>query len=216
MELSLFKKSYLSKLGTANVPYKIINSAAFNSKFGNVRIYSDEYKDGWMHLIYIDEKVYVLPSELFFHASSPKFPKSAAIIPFATLTPFNPSFIGEVKAYKKNEFSTAKVTQENVSGGVKYNNVADKIEEDFKALISKYKAKSKEYATNSWDSNFVKGANILQTTKEEVLLGYVTKHLVSIVDIVKGKSATMDVIREKIGDAQIYLALLQVMFEEKN
>lgn len=117
MELSLFKKSYLSKLGTANVPYKIINSAAFNSKFGNVRIYSDEYKDGWMHLIYIDEKVYVLPSELFFHAASAKFPKSAAIIPFATLTPFNPSFIGEVKAYKKNEFTTAKVTQENVSGG---------------------------------------------------------------------------------------------------
>jgi hypothetical protein len=117
MEVSLFKKSYLSKLGESNTPYKIINSAAYNDKFGNVRIYSDEYKDGWLHLIYIDEKVYVLPNSLHFHAPSVKFPKSAAIIPFATLSPFNPSFLGEVKAYKKNEFATPKVTQENVNRG---------------------------------------------------------------------------------------------------
>lgn len=116
MELSLFKKSYLSKLGESNTPYKIISSAAYNDKFGNVRIYCDEYKDGWMHLIYIDEKVYVLPNSLHFHAPTVKFPKSAAIIPFATLSPFNPSFLGEVRAYKKNEFK-AVTMKENVSRG---------------------------------------------------------------------------------------------------
>lgn len=108
MEVNLFKKSYLSKLEESNTPYKIINSAAYNAKFGNVRIFLEEYKSGWLHLIYIDDKVYVIPSTLHFHGATQRFPKSAAIVSFDDLSPFNPSFLHEVKEYKKGEFKSSK------------------------------------------------------------------------------------------------------------
>lgn len=95
------------------------------------------------------------------------------------------------------------------------NSVGYKLEKNFNELVELYKKKNSEYATNSWDSNFIKGANILGISKEEVLLGYATKHIVSIIDIIKGKPASLDVIKEKIGDIQVYMGLLQIMFEEK-
>lgn len=95
------------------------------------------------------------------------------------------------------------------------NSVGYKLEKNFNQLVELYKKKNSEYATDSWDSNFIKGANILGISKEEVLLGYATKHIVSIIDIIKGKPASLDVIREKIGDIQVYMGLLQIMFEEK-
>lgn len=95
------------------------------------------------------------------------------------------------------------------------NSVGNKLEKNFNQLVELYKKKNSEYATNSWDSNFIKGANILGISKEEVLLGYATKHIVSIIDIIKGKPASLEVIKEKIGDIQVYMGLLQIMFEEK-
>lgn len=93
--------------------------------------------------------------------------------------------------------------------------VSNEIQQFFTALTDKFAAKSKEYATDSWDSNFVKGGRVLGVSKEQALLGYATKHLVSIMDIVEGKSATKEEIDEKFGDLIVYFSLLRVMLLEK-
>lgn len=95
------------------------------------------------------------------------------------------------------------------------NSVSEQVEWFFSTLSNKFIAKSKEYSTDSWDSNFVKGARVLGTSKEQALLGYATKHLVSIMDISEGKQATKEEIDEKFGDLIVYFSLLRVMLLEK-
>jgi len=95
------------------------------------------------------------------------------------------------------------------------NSVSEQVEWFFSTLSNKFIAKSKEYSTDSWDSNFVKGARVLGTSKEQALLGYATKHLVSIMDISEGKSYTKEEIDEKFGDLIVYFSLLRVMLLEK-
>lgn len=191
--------------------YKFLSSRAFNSTFGNVRMYKSDVQEGDCHLITIDNVVYVIPVEYIkFIPKHGKFDKEAALISFNNLVPFNDSFyIGKAKEFKKNEF-TIKEAVVNTQL-----DIPTQLQNRFNDLVKLYKKKAEEYVTDSWDSNFVKGANFLQTTKEEVLLGYVAKHIVSITDIVKGKPATKNVIEEKIGDIHIYFALLEIMLKEK-
>lgn len=82
--------------------------------------------------------------------------------------------------------------------------------------------KNAGYAAGDRDKlhNFKAGATLLRSTPEKALLGYLTKHMVSIYDLVadldSGKCASQDVWREKIGDAINYLILLEALTEERN
>ena len=90
MESILFKSTYEKQLSD----YKIIKSSAYNPRFGNVRLFKSEYEQGKLLLIEIENRIYVIPTEdLYFHPANNKFPKEAAIIPFANLVKFNTSFI---------------------------------------------------------------------------------------------------------------------------
>jgi hypothetical protein len=70
--------------------------------------------------------------------------------------------------------------------------------------------KHQEYADRDNNfSNFQKGAEILKCSKEEVMLMYATKHLVSVIEITQGKAATKAQIEEKFGDLVNYLILIE-------
>lgn len=80
-------------------------------------------------------------------------------------------------------------------------------------------AKHKEYAQDdNVFRNFDEAAGgfSLHSTSAEVLWSYMTKHLVSIKDIVaENKAADSAVISEKIGDVINYLILLEAMLNQK-
>lgn len=80
-------------------------------------------------------------------------------------------------------------------------------------------AKHKEYANDdNVFRNFDEAAGgfSLHSTSAEVLWSYMTKHLVSIKDIVaENKAADSAVISEKIGDVINYLILLEAMLNQK-
>lgn len=79
--------------------------------------------------------------------------------------------------------------------------------------------KHKEYANDdNVFRNFDEAAGgfSLHSTSAEVLWSYMTKHLVSIKDIVaENKGADSAVISEKIGDVINYLILLEAMLNQK-
>jgi hypothetical protein len=79
--------------------------------------------------------------------------------------------------------------------------------------------KHKEYAKDdNVFRNFDKAAGglSLHSTSAEVLWSYMTKHLVSIKDIVSDNvPVTNEVVSEKIGDVINYLILLEAMLNEK-
>jgi hypothetical protein len=80
-------------------------------------------------------------------------------------------------------------------------------------------AKHKEYAKDdNVFRNFDEAAGglSLHSTSAEVLWSYMTKHLVSIKDIVSDNTpVTNEVVSEKIGDVINYLILLEAMLNEK-
>jgi hypothetical protein len=73
--------------------------------------------------------------------------------------------------------------------------------------------KALEYAKGDRLHNFLRAGALLRCTPEKALLGFLTKHLVSVVDMVedldKGVSNPIPVWEEKIGDAINYLVLLE-------
>jgi hypothetical protein len=79
--------------------------------------------------------------------------------------------------------------------------------------------KHKEYAADdNVFRNFDEAAGglSLHSTSAEVLWSYMTKHLVSIKDIVSDNApVTNEVVSEKIGDVINYLILLEAMLNEK-
>lgn len=81
--------------------------------------------------------------------------------------------------------------------------------------------KGNEYAPDKYDrfAGFVRGANVMDTTPMKCLLGYFTKHLVSIQDMIKqdaqGRTHSTAEWDEKITDAINYLILLKAMGYEK-
>lgn len=82
-----------------------------------------------------------------------------------------------------------------------------------KSVMLKKKA---EYATEvDRLHNFDRAAKMLNCTKAQALMGMLSKHLVSILDIVDArKPVTIEVIEEKIGDAINYLSLLEAILKE--
>ncbi len=83
-------------------------------------------------------------------------------------------------------------------------------------------AKNKEYASDSDKlHNFKRAAAMLQCTPEKALIGMWVKHIISLLDMVdkiesgKYDSVTLKLLEEKIGDAMIYLALLEAIIKER-
>ncbi len=77
--------------------------------------------------------------------------------------------------------------------------------------------KQKEYAQNDdVFYNFRRAGDVLNTTKEKALCGMMSKHLVSVLDIVEHPDrfnhAQLD---EKIGDLIVYLCILEAMLMER-
>lgn len=80
--------------------------------------------------------------------------------------------------------------------------------------------KGEEYSSNEDRlHNFFEAAKLMRTTPEEALLGFLTKHLVSIIDIIKnvekGKIPTEETVSEKLMDAENYLILLEALLTER-
>lgn len=81
-------------------------------------------------------------------------------------------------------------------------------------------AKSREYASADdklW--NFKRGGEVLGKNQIEVLVGYMTKHLVSVIDLAKmaalGQAPSIAALDEKIGDTVNYLVLLEAAVTEE-
>jgi hypothetical protein len=228
MKVSTFENQFKHLI---NLPVKRFNSKGYSKKYGNLSVHDGEYDLNSFYYVCIDDEVMHIACP-----SIPSFDKEGkknkyGIINGSFLVSITEDYLfdrGYIESYKrlqntKQEFvksveeyrEYSRQLEEKYAEITDSTNVSLKIENNFKKLVELYKAKNKEYSTDTWDSNFIKGANILQQTKEETLLGYVTKHIVSVVDIIKGKPANLDTVKEKIGDIQIYMALLQIMFEEK-
>jgi len=79
-------------------------------------------------------------------------------------------------------------------------------------------SKATEYATDDRLHNFKRAAELQGVTKEQACLGFMTKHLVSILDMIRdnaeGRRISQERIDEKIGDAINYLVLLEALFLE--
>lgn len=75
-------------------------------------------------------------------------------------------------------------------------------------------AKRNEYASeDDVLINFKSAGKYLDTTPQSALLYFLTKHLISLRDIVYGKvPCDMETIQEKITDAINYLILLEALF----
>jgi len=80
--------------------------------------------------------------------------------------------------------------------------------------------KGREYRRNGdVFHNFNAGGKMLGCTPERALLGFAAKHFVSVVDMVNdldsGKVPAEAVVNEKLGDAMVYLVLLEGLFKER-
>lgn len=77
--------------------------------------------------------------------------------------------------------------------------------------------KAKEYAKNNDRyHNFNVAARIRNTSPEEALSGMMMKHIVCVMDLIEDpKSATFELIDEKIGDNINYLILLEGMMKSR-
>lgn len=83
-------------------------------------------------------------------------------------------------------------------------------------------AKGKEYASEETHDrlhNFKEAAKLMRCTPLEACLGFMTKHIISIVDLVKKppeipSKKSFDMIDEKIGDAINYLILMEALWKE--
>jgi len=80
--------------------------------------------------------------------------------------------------------------------------------------------KGREYRRNGdVFHNFNAGGKMLGCTPERALLGFAAKHFVSVVDLVNdldsGKVPAEAVVNEKLGDAMVYLVLLEGLFKER-
>lgn len=82
--------------------------------------------------------------------------------------------------------------------------------------------KSDEYSTDIDKlHNFKRAGKMLQCSPERALIGMLTKHIISILDIVddvdinKYPRATHPIIEEKITDAINYLILLEALIKER-
>lgn len=96
--------------------------------------------------------------------------------------------------------------------------------EQFNAIVADRKAaisgtlqrKAAEYASQDRLYNFKRAAEFMRTTPEKALLGMLSKHFVSVLDLIEERiPATKAMIDEKVGDAINYLILLEALLKEK-
>lgn len=76
--------------------------------------------------------------------------------------------------------------------------------------------KATEYASGSDRlHNFKEAAAFLRCSHAKACLAFLTKHLVSIVDVVEQGGTDASMIDEKVGDAINYLVLLEALLKER-
>jgi len=89
------------------------------------------------------------------------------------------------------------------------------------SVITTLDSKQAEYASNGDRfHNFRRGAEILGGTPEQALGGFMSKHIVSVLDLIKWTETepdriTEELINEKIGDNIVYLHLLEGLLRER-
>jgi len=90
------------------------------------------------------------------------------------------------------------------------------VEETVKRSTDLLVVKQAEYnLSNDRFDSFKRGAGITGWKPDQVLLGYLTKHLASIVDMINSdQQFTEEKIEEKIGDAINYFLLLRGLWED--
>lgn len=94
------------------------------------------------------------------------------------------------------------------------------VQATIKRIVPLLQAKGSEYAPNAERfQNFIEAARFLGSTKEEALLFFVTKHLVSLRDFVR-RQAAGEVLpsakwQERTDDIIIYMFLLSGMISER-
>lgn len=89
------------------------------------------------------------------------------------------------------------------------------VEQQIISIRSVLIAKASEYATEDRLHNFKATAQEFGGTPEEACWGFMLKHLTSVRDIAKGvRTASLEQIDEKIGDAINYLILLKCLLVE--
>ena len=94
------------------------------------------------------------------------------------------------------------------------------IQEVFDDLIAQFASKNKEYQGNTQDlfRNFNQGARLSSETPEQVLLGYVSKQIVSLYDAKNHhpeRLTDVNFVDEKAGDIAVYMVLLMAMVRYK-
>lgn len=232
MLTSEFKSKFLPILKN-KVKVKEYNSKGYSKRWGNLSVHDKEFDPNEFNFIDIDGDVFHInyQSEVELTKTTPSG-KMYGVIHGINLVPISLEYLKPFMEFQELEAPIQETQTLNESTYVwempKRNldaefktadsnttSVSNQIQQFFTALTDKFAAKSKEYSTDSWDSNFVKGARVLGTSKEQALLGYATKHLVSIMDISEGKSYTKEEIDEKFGDLIVYFSLLRVMLLEK-
>jgi hypothetical protein len=101
--------------------------------------------------------------------------------------------------------------------GKRFNHILENRLESVKKTLA---TKSDEYSTEEDKlHNFKRGEEISGQPREKVLLGFLLKHQISILDmvdkIVYGKLPSLKLIDEKFTDTIGYYALLEVMIVER-
>ena len=97
-----------------------------------------------------------------------------------------------------------------------FNNI---IEERITGIRETLVRKGKEYSSETDRlHNFKRAGKVLQCSPEKALLGFLTKHLVSIFDMIDEadtKIHSLEMINEKCMDSINYFILLEALFKER-
>lgn len=95
----------------------------------------------------------------------------------------------------------------------------DIIQARVKKCLDMLGMKAKEYARGDRLHNFHHAGALLRCSPEKALLGFLAKHLVSIIDMIEandmGAATPMAIWDEKIGDAINYLLLLDACLKRE-
>ena len=99
-------------------------------------------------------------------------------------------------------------------------NSQEAVDTVFKILDEQFKLKGIEYAGDMADRwrNFTQGAHLQSETKEQTLLGYVDKQVVSLFDAKHHNTALLTdraFVLEKAGDIAVYMIILMAMSLEQ-
>jgi hypothetical protein len=94
-----------------------------------------------------------------------------------------------------------------------FESILDKRVASIKTTLSQ---KAKEYAIGDRLYNFKRAAELLRTTPQKALLGMLSKHLISVLDLIEGSLPSIEsTIDEKIGDTINYFILLEAVLKEQ-